>query len=76
MAPVYLLGAGFSRAVSSQMPTMTDLSAAIKRDLRGRNIPRRKTAISLNFEGLDPIKVSLGRPRRVGVRRHTIGHVG
>jgi hypothetical protein len=50
MASVYLLGAGFSRAVSSQMPMMNDLSAAIKYDLRGRNIPGAKTAISSNFE--------------------------
>jgi hypothetical protein len=50
MGPVYLLGAGFSRAVSSQMPMMNDLSAAIRVDLRGRKIPGTKTAISSNFE--------------------------
>jgi hypothetical protein len=50
MATVYLLGAGFSRAVSGEMPMMKDLSVAIKHNLRSLNIPGAKTAISSNFE--------------------------
>jgi hypothetical protein len=50
MSPVYLLGAGFSRAISELMPTMAELSAAVKAELVGYDIPGRDTPVSGNFE--------------------------
>jgi hypothetical protein len=47
---VYLLGAGFSRAVSDKMPMMAELSTAIKDELRDRDIPGADTPVSSNFE--------------------------
>ena len=50
MAPVYLLGAGFSRAISDQMPIMDQLSEAVRDRLKDRNIPGVDTAVAANFE--------------------------
>jgi hypothetical protein len=50
MSQVYLLGAGFSRAISELMPTMAELSAAVKAELVRYDIPGRDTPVSGNFE--------------------------
>jgi hypothetical protein len=53
MPPVYLLGSGFSRAISEHMPVMDALSAAIQSDLRSKNlppIPGEGTPLADNFE--------------------------
>ncbi|HEY3466894.1 MAG TPA: hypothetical protein VGL47_17295 [Amycolatopsis sp.] len=50
---VYLLGSGFSRAISEHMPTMDGLSAAIRSDLRARGrptLPGEDTPLADNFE--------------------------
>lgn len=47
---VYLLGAGFSRAVSAEMPLTKELSKAVEAKLRGRDIPGAGTPIALDFE--------------------------
>ncbi|WBP92801.1 hypothetical protein O6072_15905 [Mycolicibacterium neoaurum] len=48
MPTVYLLGAGFSRAISNEMPMMNALSAAVQAKVPG--IPGSATAIAKNFE--------------------------
>ena len=50
MVPVYLLGAGFSRAISECMPMMDGLSQAVRTQLKGRNIPGEDTPVAANFE--------------------------
>jgi len=50
MDRVYLLGAGFSRAISNLMPTMDELSAAIQHKLAGFDIPGANTPVAANFE--------------------------
>jgi hypothetical protein len=50
MARVYLLGAGFSRAISIEMPTMKQLSDAIVEKLGRRKIPGATTPVASNFE--------------------------
>jgi hypothetical protein len=50
MSSVFLLGAGFSRAISDRMPMMNELSDAVKDRLDDRNIPGAHTAVSANFE--------------------------
>jgi hypothetical protein len=53
MPPVYLLGAGFSRAISEHMPIMNELSVAIQSDLEAKRlspIPGQGTPLARNFE--------------------------
>jgi hypothetical protein len=50
MAPVYLLGAGFSRAISEQMPMMDQLSKAVRVELEDRNIPGANSPVAADFE--------------------------
>jgi len=50
MDRVYLLGAGFSRAISNLMPTMDELSEAVKAELAGIDIPGANTPVASNFE--------------------------
>jgi hypothetical protein len=50
MQRVYLLGAGFSRAISDLMPLMNELSEAVQERLIGRNIPGAQTPVASNFE--------------------------
>ena len=50
MARVYLLGAGFSRAISNKMPKMDELSEAVKAKLAGFDIPGATTPVASNFE--------------------------
>jgi hypothetical protein len=50
---VFLLGAGFSCAISSEMPTMKDLSNAVEESIAAKGlppIPGSGTAVSRNFE--------------------------
>ncbi|WP_290049961.1 SIR2 family protein [Amycolatopsis solani] len=50
---VYLLGSGFSRAISEHMPTMDGLSVAIRNDLSARGLPAlpgQDTPLADNFE--------------------------
>jgi hypothetical protein len=47
---VFLLGAGFSRAISDKMPMMSELSEAVKELLKARYIPGADKPISANFE--------------------------
>jgi hypothetical protein len=47
---VYVLGAGFSRAISEDMPTMAELSAAVKAELAEYDIPGQDNPVSANFE--------------------------
>jgi hypothetical protein len=47
---VYLLGAGFSRAVSAEMPLTKELSKAVEDKLRERDIPGAGTPVALDFE--------------------------
>ncbi|MFL0289394.1 hypothetical protein ACJH6H_29700 [Mycobacterium sp. SMC-21] len=48
MGAVYLLGAGFSRAISGEMPMMNELSAAVQAIVP--DIPGASTPVSRNFE--------------------------
>jgi len=50
MTRVYLLGAGFSRAISNEMPTMDKLSAAVQHKLVGFDIPGANNPVASNFE--------------------------
>jgi hypothetical protein len=50
MAPVYLLGAGFSRSINEHMPMMNALSEAVRDELKDRNLPGANTAVAANFE--------------------------
>jgi hypothetical protein len=50
VACVYLLGAGFSRAISNHMPLMSELSKAVDEKLAGRNIPGAGTPVASDFE--------------------------
>jgi hypothetical protein len=53
MPPVYLLGSGFSRAISKHMPIMDELSAAVQDDLNYKKvspIPAQGTPLARNFE--------------------------
>lgn len=49
----YLLGSGFSRAISDHMPVLNELSQAVRGDLQARgepSLPGQDTPISNNFE--------------------------
>lgn len=48
MNRVYLLGAGFSRAISAEMPMMNELSAAVQAGLP--DLPGASTPLAKNFE--------------------------
>lgn len=53
MSRVFLLGSGFSRAISSELPTLKELSEAVKADLKAKDkpdIPAASTPIANNFE--------------------------
>jgi hypothetical protein len=53
MSQVFLLGSGFSRAVSSQLPTLKDLSEAVVDNLKMKgkpDIPEASSPIAKNFE--------------------------
>ncbi len=47
---VYLIGAGFSRAISDKMPMMAGLSEAVKADLADFDLPGMDRPVSANFE--------------------------
>src|SRR6476646_1192930 len=47
---VYLLGAGCSRAISSKMPTLWELSDIIRGELNDQNIPGADKPVAVNFE--------------------------
>lgn len=47
---VYVLGAGFSRAVSPSMPMMGALSDAVQAELEAFDLPAKDTPVSSNFE--------------------------
>lgn len=53
MSKVFLLGAGFSRAISPRMPLMNDLAKHVRSDLRANGtaaIPGDGTPLASNFE--------------------------
>lgn len=53
MPSVYLLGSGFSRAISEHMPVMQELSTAIQSDLESKklpHIPGQGSPLANNFE--------------------------
>lgn len=53
MTRVFVLGAGFSKAINNQMPVLTELSAEVERRLTGSGrdkIPGTGTAVVKNFE--------------------------
>lgn len=50
MTTVYLIGAGFSRAISECMPLTTELSKAVEDKLANRDVPGAGTPISSDFE--------------------------
>jgi len=50
---VYLLGSGFSKAVSDEMPTTRDLTAAVQERLKASDLPpmpKADTPIANDFE--------------------------
>lgn len=53
MSQVFVLGSGFSRAISNEMPTLKELSEAVKANLKAKgkpDIPAASTPIANNFE--------------------------
>jgi hypothetical protein len=50
MPRVYLLGAGFSNAISEKIPLMNKLSELVQAELDGRSIPGQGTPVTSNFE--------------------------
>ena len=53
MSKVFILGAGFSRAISAHMPVMNDLSGHVRSELDARSerpIPGSDTPLAENFE--------------------------
>jgi hypothetical protein len=50
MASVFVLGAGFSRAVSDHMPMMKNLSTLVAERLQDRDIPGADKAVASDFE--------------------------
>jgi hypothetical protein len=50
MTTVYILGAGFSHAISEHMPLMRDLSGQIRARLGGLELPGQDTALANDFE--------------------------
>lgn len=50
MTTTFLLGAGFSRAISAQMPLMTDLGPVVAAALEGRQLPAARPRPQDNIE--------------------------